>query len=88
MASSAFDRQAREISSSGPADISIRLDTQRRCARISLRGPIARSAGFRGIDKVVAFDQSEPAADFGASEAGISVLNGMAAFPGRRRKNA
>jgi hypothetical protein len=44
--------------------------------------------GFRGTDKVVAFDQSEPAADFGASEAGPSALNGMAAFPGRTRKKA
>jgi hypothetical protein len=37
--------------------------------------------GFRGTDKVVALDQSEPAADFGASEAGTSVLNGMVTFP-------
>jgi hypothetical protein len=43
--------------------------------------------GFSGMDKVVAFDHSESAADFAANEAGTAALNGVVTFPGNIRKN-
>ena len=42
--------------------------------------------GFSGMDKVVAFDHSESAADFAANEAGTSAVNGVVTFPGNIRK--
>jgi Phage integrase family len=42
--------------------------------------------GFSGMDKVVAFDHSESAADFGANEAGTTTGNGVVTFPGNIRK--
>jgi hypothetical protein len=42
--------------------------------------------GFSGMDKVVAFDHSESAADFEANEAGTDTLNGVVTFPGNIRK--
>ncbi|MGA8899210.1 hypothetical protein [Bradyrhizobium sp.] len=42
--------------------------------------------GFSGMDKVVAFDHSESAADFGANEAGTNAVNGVVTFPGNIRK--
>jgi hypothetical protein len=42
--------------------------------------------GFSGMDKVVAFDHSDSAADFAANEAGTSAVNGVVTFPGNIRK--
>jgi hypothetical protein len=42
--------------------------------------------GFSGMDKVVAFDPSESAADFAANEAGTNAVNGVVTFPGHIRK--
>ena len=42
--------------------------------------------GFGGMDKVVAFDNSESAADFAANEAGTSAVNGVVTFPRTIRK--
>jgi hypothetical protein len=38
--------------------------------------------GFSGMDKVVAFDQSDSLADLAANEAGTSAVNGVVTFPG------
>ena len=38
------------------------------------------------MDKVVAFDHSESAADIVANEAGTSAVNGVVTFPGNIRK--
>jgi hypothetical protein len=44
--------------------------------------------GLSGMDKVVAFDHSDSAADFAVNDAGTSVVNGTVAFPGNIRKKA
>jgi hypothetical protein len=42
--------------------------------------------GFSGMEKVVAFDESESLADFAANEAGTTAVNGVVTFPGNIRK--
>ena len=44
--------------------------------------------GFSGMDKVVAFDQSDSLADVAANEPRTSAVNGVVTFPGNIRKKA
>ena len=42
--------------------------------------------GFCGMDRVVAFDNSDLAADLAANEAGTAAVNAVVTFPGNIRK--
>jgi hypothetical protein len=44
--------------------------------------------GFSGMDKVVAFDNSDLAADFAANKARTNAVNAAVTFPGNIRKKA